>query len=146
MKDYYEILGVAHSASKEDVKRAYRKLAHQYHPDKKGGDEKKFKEINEAYRVLGDDQRRARYDKFGDAGLGAQGGFSANSGSAAGWGFDGADIGDIFEEFFSGLGGFGRAGKSGFGRRSPQGADIALDLDLSFAESIFGSKRAVVVE
>ena len=83
MSDYYEILGIVRSASKEDVKKAYRKLAHKFHPDKKGGDEKKFKQVNEAYQVLSDDGKRSKYDQFGHAfenagagyGGGAQGGF-----------------------------------------------------------------------
>ena len=78
-KDYYEILGVKKGASREEVKKAYRKLAHEHHPDKKGGDEKKFKEINEAYQILGDEQKRQQYDKFGQTGFGA-GGFSARGG------------------------------------------------------------------
>ena len=67
MKDYYDILGVAKTANEEDIKKAYRKLAHKYHPDKSGGDETKFKEVNEAYQVLGDDQKRQQYDQFGSS-------------------------------------------------------------------------------
>ena len=80
MSDYYKILGVPKEASKDEIKRAYRGLAHQYHPDKNGGDEKKFKEINEAYQVLGDDRKRAQYDQFGSA-------FSSPGGSASGGDF-----------------------------------------------------------
>ncbi|MEK7559770.1 MAG: DnaJ domain-containing protein, partial [Patescibacteria group bacterium] len=117
-KDYYEILGVAKNASKEDIKRAYRKLAHKYHPDKGGGDEKKFKEINEAYQILGDDSRRTRYDQFGSADFeaGNAPSWDFSGFNAGGQGFGAEDLSDIFESFFSGAGGSG----SGFGfkRRS----------------------------
>jgi molecular chaperone DnaJ len=119
MKDYYTILGVQKTASEDEIKKAYRKLAHQYHPDKAGGDEKKFKEINEAYQVLSDKNKRAQYDRFGTADpMGGFGG-GANAGGPAGaqWGgFGGAgfdpsqfggdmgDFGDIFESFFEGMG------------------------------------------
>lgn len=122
MKDYYKILGVSRDASEEEIKKAYRRLAHQYHPDKSGGDEAKFKEINEAYQVLSDREKRARYDRFGTAE--PFGGFSAQGRPASGWpgvdfggfyaqdgeggweGFTGdiGDLGDIFETFFEGLG------------------------------------------
>lgn len=112
--DYYSILGVSKSASADEIKRAYRKKAHQYHPDK-GGDEKKFKEVNEAYQVLGNTQKRAQYDQFGAAGVdgntgrsgfgGAQGfggGFSQGGFDFNGFsGFGGGGLGDIFEEMFS---------------------------------------------
>src|ERR1700739_4864388 len=116
MKDYYTILGIAKNASEEDIKKAYRKLAHQYHPDKAGGDEKKFKEINEAYQVLSDKNKRAQYDRFGTAD--PMGGFGGGAGGFPGgaqvnWenmGFDPSqfgdigDFGDIFESFFEGMG------------------------------------------
>lgn len=129
MKDYYKILGVQKAASDEDIKKAYRKLAHQYHPDKAGGDENKFKEINEAYQVLSDRAKRAQYDRFGTAepfgytqggpfgatgggpGYGGWGGSSGQPGwedfgfSAGGRDFgDMGDLNDIFESFFEGLG------------------------------------------
>jgi len=118
-KNYYQILGVSKNATIEEIKRAYRKLAHQHHPDKAGvNGEAKFKEINEAYQVLSDSQKRAQYDRFGTAGNtdgfnweGANtsgyswdfrdfGGFSAQGGPASGWGFGGG-LGDIFENIFS---------------------------------------------
>lgn len=109
-KDYYKILGIAQGASQEEIKKAYRKLAHQYHPDKQGGDESKFKEINEAYQVLSDEKRRAQYDRFGsaepfqNANWGGQGfdfnGFDFNNGQFG----DMGDLGDIFETFFEGMG------------------------------------------
>src|SRR6266850_654870 len=114
-KDYYKILGVQKVASEDEIKKAYRKLAHQYHPDKPGGDEKKFKEISEAYQVLSDKNKRMNYDRFGSAephmGGGGNAGFEGFSGmpnwenfgfSADGGNF--GDIGDIFETFFEGMG------------------------------------------
>lgn len=114
MKDYYNILGVSKSASAEEIKRAYRKLAHKYHPDKSDGEAEKFKEINEAYQVLSNPQKRAQYDQFGTAGTGGNpfgGGFGNTQGfdfrdfqggfSSGGFGFGG--IGDIFEEMFGGV-------------------------------------------
>ncbi len=139
MKDYYEILGVARGANSEEIKRAYRKLAHQHHPDKKGGSDAKFKEINEAYQVLGDEQKRKRYDQFGTAepGFGGRGGNTAEGE----WNFNGGDFGDIFEELFSNFGGFGSAP-----RQQHRGGDIAIGIDVSFVESVFGNHRSVVIE
>ena len=108
MKDYYQILGVSRDASEEEIKRAYRKLAHQHHPDKAGGDEGKFKEISEAYRVLSDKKKRANYDRFGvaegPAGFGGWQGVdpSAFQGFAGEYGM--GDLGEIFESFFEGMG------------------------------------------
>ncbi|MBI2039113.1 MAG: molecular chaperone DnaJ [Candidatus Niyogibacteria bacterium] len=142
MKDYYKILGVEKGAGKEEVKRAYRKLAHQHHPDKKGGDEAKFKEINEAYYVLGDDSRRAQYDQTGrtsfGGGGGPQSGFDFEDiwrqfGGAQG-GARGGDFADIFGDIF----GFG-----GGGQRQKRGADIAVDIELPFAEAAFGTNRKI---
>lgn len=118
--DYYSILGVSKGASADEIKKAYRKKAHQYHPDKGGGDEAKFKEVNEAYQVLGDVQKRAQYDQFGPGGVGggpnggggaqggfggwdfSGGGFSARGESASGWGGGLGDIfGDLFDQAFS---------------------------------------------
>ncbi len=146
-KDYYEILGVEKRASQDEVKKAYRKLAHEHHPDKKGGDEKKFKEINEAYQILGDEQKRRQYDRFGQtfSGQSQQGGFGA--------GFDFSGFEDIFEDIFSSRGGsawggedfFGGLGRSG-SRRQKRGSDISLGIDISFKESVFGAKRSIVIE
>lgn len=134
-KDYYSTLGVDKGATKEELKKAFYKLAHQYHPDKKTGDEAKFKEVNEAYQVLSDDDKRARYDQFGSADAGA--GYGAGQGFG---GFDfsgfngqgGFDMGDIFDMF----GGGGRR------QRTPQGQDIQIDLQLSFADSIYGVTKS----
>lgn len=143
MKDYYEILGIQKGASKDEVKKAFRQLAGKYHPDKKTGDEAKFKEISEAYSVLGDDKKRAEYDMYGRsyAGGGA-GGFNPNAWGGAQGGFGGAnfefDLNDIFENFGDMFGGGARGGK-----RSSRGNDISVDIELSFQESVFGTKRSL---
>ncbi|MHB1330743.1 MAG: DnaJ C-terminal domain-containing protein [Minisyncoccota bacterium] len=136
-KDYYKILGVEKSASEEDIKKAFRKLAHQYHPDKKEGDEAKFKELNEAYSVLSDKKKREQYDTYGQAGMGGNGGFSASDfgfdfGNFSQAGFDAGDLGDILSSIFG-------------GKRVRRGRDIAVDIELSFQESIFGAERKVVI-
>jgi molecular chaperone DnaJ len=141
-KDYYNILGIEKSASKEEIKKAFRKLAHKYHPDKKGGDETKFKEANEAYGVLSDDKKRAEYDTygqvFGDGGNPyGSGGFSGFQGFSGGvHGFEGVDLGDIFGEFF-------RGGSSRTHIR--RGSDISIDIEISFNEAIFGTERKVIL-
>src|SRR3989344_3529229 len=148
-KDYYKILGVDKKASKDDIKRAFRKLAHEYHPDKKTGSSEKFKEVSEAYSILSDDNKRTQYDMmgsgaFGDFGQGfqggqgfdfsqftqqfGQGGFNFNQG-----GFD-FDLGDIFGDLFGG---------GWRGRRDTRGADIHVEIRIPFEESVFGSERKV---
>lgn len=142
-KNYYEILGVEKGASKDAIKKAFRKLAHKHHPDK-GGDEVKFKEMNEAYQTLSDDKKRSQYDTFGSSGAG--GGFGGGNGmnwdftNSSGGGGQGVefDIGDIFNEFFAGGGGRG-------GRRVKRGRDISVDIQITFRESVFGVKRAVLI-
>ena len=111
MRDYYEVLGVGKGASTEEIKKAYRRLAHKYHPDKAGGDEKKFKEINEAYQVLSDNGKRSQYDRFGRvSGNGAGGAWSGMGPDGFNWdinlgGFDNvSDLGEVFDAFFEGLG------------------------------------------
>ncbi|MFC1757027.1 molecular chaperone DnaJ [Patescibacteria group bacterium] len=138
-KDYYNILGVTKGASGEEVKKAYRKLAHKYHPDKKTGDESKFKELNEAYYILSDEKRRSEYDRYGQSFNG--GGFSAQGGPASGWDFsefstDFSNISDIFGDFF------GFSGGQGPKRR---GRDISIDLEISFKEAMFGTTRKVLL-
>ena len=155
-KDYYQILGVARNATKEDIKKAYRQLAHKYHPDK-GGDEARFKEVNEAYQVLSDDQKRGQYDQFGAVFEGGahQGGFEGFGSPFGGFGFpptggldfgggggetnsQGFDFSDIFEDFL-GMGG---------GRRrtaEKKGRDLKIDLEISFEEAIFGGKKEIEV-
>ncbi len=142
-KDYYQLLGIDKKASKEDIKKAFRKLAHQYHPDKKGGDEAKFKEVSEAYSTLSDDRKRAEYDSYGRVFPGS--GHSANSGQA-GAGFDfsqfqGADFDVDLNDIF---GGFSDMFGGGGGRQA-RGRDIAIDLELSFRESIFGLTRKMLI-
>lgn len=141
MKNYYEILGIEKNASKEDVKRAFRKLAAKYHPDKKTGDEAKFKEISEAYSTLSDDKKRSEYDMYGRSyanGAGAQGGqWGGFGGFQNGVEFDLNDIFQGFGDIFGGGG--GRAG----GRRAARGNDVSVDIELTFQESIFGTKRTL---
>lgn len=132
-RDYYEVLGVSRSASKDDVKKAFRSLARQYHPDinKEADAANKFKEINEAYEILSDDDKRARYDRFGHAGVqGAAGGNAQGFG-----GFE-----DIFEDFFSSFMG----GRTGAAQRSTRrGGDVNVDVVLDFAESAFGVEKQI---
>lgn len=136
-KDYYKILGVEKNASQKDIKNAFRKLAHQYHPDKAGGDEAKFKEANEAYQVLSDEKKRAQYDQFGSAAFGGTAGFDGQ-GYGGFSGFQGAagfeDLGDIFGDLF----GSGRTRS-----RERRGSDIQVDMELTFKESIFGVQKEV---
>ncbi|MEB3356266.1 MAG: molecular chaperone DnaJ [Synechococcales bacterium] len=137
-RDYYEILGVSRTADKDELKRAYRRLARKYHPDvnKEEGAEERFKEINRAYEVLSEPETRARYDRFGEAGVG----------SAAGAGFqDFSDFGgfaDIFESFFSGFS--GGTGTQTRRRSGPvRGDDLRLDLRLDFREAVFGGDKEI---
>jgi len=140
-KDYYQTLGVNKNASAEEIKKAFRALAHQHHPDKAGGNEAKFKEINEAYQVLGDQEKRQRYDQFGSAAFdGAQGfpGGGYSGFSQGGVNFDFGDIGDLGDLFGSAFG-FG-----GGRRRGPaKGRDLQIDLTLSFEESVFGASKDI---
>lgn len=138
MKDYYEILGVEKNASKDDIKKAFRKLAAKYHPDKKTGDEAKFKEVSEAYAVLSDEKKRAEYDTYGKAySGGGSGGF--NWGGFEGFGGQGVefDLNDIFEGFGDIFGG----GQ----RREKRGRDISIDLEVSFKDAVFGTERNVLL-
>lgn len=148
-KDYYEILGVQKGSSKEEIKKAFHKMAHKYHPDKNKGDDAKFKEVNEAYQVLSDDQKRAQYDQFGSAGpnggFGGQGGFDPSgfggfdfSGFQNGQNFDMGDLGDIFSDFFGGGGARG-------GAQQNRGRDISTEITVPFADSIFGTVRRILI-
>jgi len=141
MKDYYNILGLSKGASQDEIKKAYRKLAHKYHPDK-GGDEKKFKEINEAYQVLGNKEKRSQYDKFGrtfEEG-GSQPGFDFGKGFdvGKGFGFDQVDFGDIFEDFF----GFGRRTRR---RNINRGRDIEIELKINLGDALKGIKKNITL-
>ncbi len=142
-KDYYQILGVDRKASKEDIKKAFRGLAQKYHPDKTGGDEAKFKEVNEAYQVLSDDKKRSQYDVYGNnfsqgggGGAGGFGGFDFSGFQNAGAGGFDINFEDIFGDIFGG---------GGRGRGRPRGSDISIDVQLSFKDSIFGTDRTIMV-
>src|SRR3989344_8872457 len=135
-RDYYELLGVTKTSTKDDIKRAFHKLAHKFHPDKKEGDADKFKEVSEAYSILSDDKKRAEYDSYGRV-------FGGGAGPSAGGGFGGAgvdfsqfqdafnqggvDMGDIFSDFFGG---------EEAATRTRRGRDISLDLEVSFRDSL----------
>ncbi|KAA3664210.1 MAG: molecular chaperone DnaJ [Chloroflexi bacterium] len=138
-RDYYEVLGVTQNANKSEMKKAYRRLARQYHPDvnKEADASERFKEISEAYEVLSDDDKRARYDRLGHAGF--QNGGTGFSGFEGGFG----SVADIFEEFFGGGGGFGSTRRR---RRGPRrGADLRYDLTISFEEAVFGIEKDIEV-
>jgi molecular chaperone DnaJ len=130
-RDYYDVLGISRSASRDEIKKAFRRLAHKYHPDK-GGNETKFKELNEAYQILSDDKKRAEYDRYGRV-------FGDSTQGGAGMGFDFSDIdfGDIFEDFL----GFSPSRT----KRQQRGRDISIDLEINFEESIFGTERKLLL-
>lgn len=148
MKDYYKTLGVEKSASQDEIKKAFRKLALEHHPDKNGGKDEKFKEINEAYSVLSDEQKRKQYDTFGSAGPNMGGGQGAGFGGFDFSGFQqGAgnmefDLGDIFGSFFGGGNSRGRSGGRGSHTRA-RGADIQVDIEVTFKESALGVDRTI---
>lgn len=148
-RDYYEVLGVGKNASADEIKKAFRKAAVKHHPDKEGGDETKFKEINEAYEVLKDQQKRQRYDQFGHAGVGGSssgGGYGGNPFEGFG-GFNGQNVhfdfgdgglGDIFGQFFGG----GQQQSRGPRR----GRDVEVSLTLSFEEAVFGTEEKIELD
>lgn len=143
-KDYYELLGLTKGASDDDIKKAFRKLAIQYHPDKNKGDkeaEEKFKEINEAYQVLSDPEKKSQYDQFGTTDF--QGGF----GGGYEGGFDFSDMGgfgDIFDSFFGG--GFSGGGSRRRRKNAPErGSDIEVSLKLTFEEAVFGVEKEISI-
>src|SRR3989344_2005095 len=157
-KDYYKVLGVDKRATKDDIKRAFRKLAHKYHPDKGGTDESKFKEITEAYSILSDDRKRREYDTYGQS-FTSQGSAPNGAGGNPFGGFDfgdlfrngnfefsseggpafGGDFGDLFGDLF----GKGRGGHPS--RTTPRGRDISMDLEISFKDAVFGTTRTVLI-
>ena len=140
-KDYYAVLGVDRKASKDDIKKAFRKLAQKHHPDK-GGDETKFKEITEAYSILSDEKRRREYDSYGrtfasGAGSGPAGGFDFSGASGAQFGE--FDFSDIFQGFGDIFGGGARQ------HTAERGRDISIDIEVSFREAVLGAKRSVLL-
>ncbi len=159
-KDYYNILGIGKNASQDEVKKAFRKMAHQYHPDKVNGNEAKFKEVNEAYQVLGDTKRRAQYDQYGSAfenaraGGGFSGfegfrdfagfanGFSAKEGPTSGWSVNIDDLGDIFSGFGDIFGGAGRRTAT----QTERGNDIQAILTVDFKEAVFGAEKEISLQ
>ncbi len=143
-RNFYEVLGVTKTASKDEIKKAFHKLAHKYHPDKSSGNPEKFKEASEAYSVLSDDKKRSEYDSYGRVftdGAPGGGGFNAQSANfdfsqfqdafQGGFGFD---MGDVFGDFFGGS-----------SRAARRGRDISIDLEVSFKESVFGTRRRVLL-
>lgn len=153
-KDFYETLGLAKGASKDEIKRAYRKLAHEHHPDKGSGEAEKFKEINQAYEILSDENKRAQYDKFGSAsggqaGFGGFSGFEDISDFMKGFGNNASqgpysgmqfDFGDIFSDVFGG-------GSRGRGQtRAERGVDLEMGMTIDFLEGVFGAEKTVTLE
>jgi molecular chaperone DnaJ len=137
-RDYYEVLGVSRDTNQDEIKKAYKKMAKKYHPDLNPDSktaEEKFKEINEAYEVLSDPEKKARYDQFGHAG--ANGGFEGFGGN------DFSGFGDIFDMFFGG--GFGGTGAGGRRHAAEKGADLRLDLSIAFEEAAFGIEKDVEI-
>jgi molecular chaperone DnaJ len=143
-RDYYEILGLHKGAAEDEIKKAFRKKAMQYHPDKNPGDKKAeeaFKEVNEAYGILSDAGKKERYDRFGHAGVDPNAGFGGAGGGFGGVEFDFGDIGDIFGSFFGGGGGFGSASRR---RNAPRkGQNLQVSLRLTFNEAAFGTTKKV---
>ena len=150
-KDYYNILGINKSASKDEIKKAFYKLAHKYHPDKGGGNEAKFKQVNEAYQVLSNDDKRSKYDQFGSGfeNMGQQGGYGRGQGGFEGFDFSGfqngnadfdfGNLNDIFSDFFGGgMGGFRTT-------RTPRGRDMQTEIQVSFVDSILGVEKKIMI-
>lgn len=146
-RDYYEVLGISRNATAEEIKKAYRKKAIEYHPDKNPGDkdaEEKFKEAAEAYEVLGDANKRARYDQFGHAGVGG----AAGGGFGGGMSMDDifSQFGDIFGGHFGGFGGFGGFGSQRAGRRTNRGSDLRVKVKVNLKEVLTGVEKKIKVK
>ncbi|MBI2050760.1 MAG: molecular chaperone DnaJ [Parcubacteria group bacterium] len=151
-KDYYQILGVSKSANQDEIKKAFRKKAHELHPDKAGGDEAKFKELNEAYQILGNAEKRTQYDRFGDSAFSGQGfggtGMNWNDFvrqaqgqgfGAGGFNVDLGDLGDIFSEVF----GFGGGRRSRQRSGPQQGESMEIEMSIDFLDAVFGAERTI---
>lgn len=142
-RDFYEVLGVSRSATDDEIKKAYRKLAKKYHPDLNPDDssaEQKFKEVSEAYEILSDKEKRSRYDQFGHAGVDPN--FGAGGGAGGFGGFGGFDMGDIFGDIFGGgFGGFG--GRSSTRRGPKRGSDVNTEITITFEEAVFGCEKEI---
>jgi molecular chaperone DnaJ len=141
-RDYYEVLGVSKGASADEIKKAFRRKAVELHPDKQGGDEAKFKEVNEAYEVLKDQAKRQRYDQFGHAGVGGAAGgggnpFAGFGGQGQNVNFDFGDLGDIFGSFFGG----GQSARQQ--QRAKRGNDVETRIELSFEQAVFGTEESL---
>ena len=144
-RDYYEVLGVSRTATDDELKKAYRKLAKQYHPDMNPGNkeaEAKFKEINEAYEVLSDKEKRAKYDQFGHAGVDPN--FGAGGGGFGGFDMGDIDLGDIFGSFFGGgFGGFGGSQRQANPNAPKRGASLRANMTISFQEAMTGVEKEI---
>lgn len=145
-RDYYEVLGVGKDSSPDEIKKAYRKKAMEFHPDKNPGDsvaEEKFKEANEAYEILSDEEKKSRYDQYGHAGVDPSAG-GYGGGGYSGGGFGGFE--DIFGDIFSAFGGGGGFSGSRGGRRSNRGSDMKININLSFHEAVFGVEKKIKIK
>ena len=146
MSDYYTILGVDKNASNEDIKKAYRKLAHQYHPDK-GGSAEKFKQLNEAYQILSNKEKREQYDKYGRVFEGAGGGAGQAGFGGAGFDFNGFDFGDFgLGDIFGDIFGFGGSRQGGRRQEMNRGDDIEIEIDLDLKDVLFGLKKTIFLD
>lgn len=135
-RDYYEILGISKSASADEIKKAYRKAAVEHHPDR-GGDEAKFKELTEAYEVLKDSSKKQRYDQFGHAGVGGNGGgdpYGGFGGQSQNFDFGDIGLGDIFSSFFGG------GGQQQQQQRQARGRDVESRIEITFEQAVFGTE------